>query len=318
MTVKLGVIMDPIEGINVNKDSTFAMLLEAQRRAYKIYYLQQSDLFHTDNKILGQTSLISVQDDPANWYELHDSAIKDLSELDVVLMRKDPPVNMEYVYTTYLLDRLHEMNTLVINHPSSLRNANEKLLTTCFPDCTPPYTVSRNKQMLDDFIDAYKEVVIKPLDGMAGDSIFRINHTDPNRNVIVESITQNGQRTVMAQQFIAEYKKGDKRILIIDGEPIEYALLRIPAKGELRANLAKGGTGKGIELSANDYSICEQIKPTLVSMQLTFVGIDIIGNYLTEINVTSPTGIRELDKIYKLNISAKLFDSIENRLIKNQ
>ncbi len=306
--------MDPIERINVNKDSTFAMLLEAQRRHYEIHYLQQADLFLSDNKIMGRTTSVSVQDDQTCWYELNNSVQKELCELDVVLMRKDPPVDMEFIYTTYLLDRLQQTGTIVVNHPTSLRSANEKLLATRFPECTPPYVVSSDKQILDGFIDEYKEIVVKPLDGMAGDSIFRIHYDDPNRNVIVETITQLGSRKIIAQQFIAEYKKGDKRILIIDGKPIPYALLRVPAKGELRANLAKGGTAKGIELSTRDYWICDQIKPTLESLHLSFVGIDIIGDYLTEINITSPTGVRELDKIYELNICGKLFDYIETQL----
>ena len=314
MTVKLGVIMDPIEDINVSKDSTFAMLLEAQRRNYQIHYLQQSDLFLTGDKVMGITTELSVQDNKSQWYKKHASSVKDLAELDAVLMRKDPPMNMEYIYTTILLDRLYKSGTLVINHPTSLRNANEKLLATRFLDCIPPYVVSSDKNTLNDFIDDHKDIVIKPLDGMAGDSIFRIQHNDPNRNVIIETITRLGRRTVMAQQFIADYKTGDKRILLIDGDPIPYALLRVPAKGELRANLAKGGTAEGIELTERDRWICDQIKSTLNSMQLSFVGIDVIGDYLTEINITSPTGIRELEKIYDLNICANLFDAIENQL----
>ena len=314
MSVKLGVIMDPIDKIKPEKDSTLAMLLEAQRRNYNIHYLQQSDLYLTDGRVMGKTSAISVQDSPSNWYETQNSTAKDLSEFDVVLMRKDPPMDMEYIYTTLLLDQLYLKGTLVVNHPSSLRNANEKLLATNFVACTPAFVISRSKQILNDFLNEHKDIVVKTLDGMAGDSVFRIQHNDPNRNVIIETITQLGHRTAMAQQFLPDYKKGDKRILLIDGEPIDYALLRVPAKGELRANLAKGGTAEGIKLSSRDRWICEQIKPTLVSMQPSFVGIDVIGDYLTEINITSPTGVRELDKMYDLNICATLFDSIENQL----
>lgn len=314
MTVKLGVIMDPIEGIKVSKDSTFAMLLEAQKRSYEIHYLQASDLFLKDDKISAQCTHISVQDTPENWFKKHSSAQIDMTNLDVVLMRKDPPFNMEYIYTTYLLDRLQQKGTLVVNHPTSLRNANEKLFATQFKNCITPYIVSQKQAALNEFIDQHKVVVVKPLDGMAGDSIFQIKHDDTNRNVILETITQLDQRTVMAQKLIPEYVDGDKRVLLINGEPIPYALLRIPSKGELRANLAKGGVGKGIELSPRDLFICEQIKPALQEMQLNFVGIDIIGDYLTEINVTSPTGIRELDNMYDLNISATLFDAIETQL----
>ncbi len=314
MTVKLGVIMDPIEGISVSKDSTFAMLLEAQRRAYQIHYLQSSDVFLQTGKILGHTAQIAVQDDASDWFELQRSVLQDLSELDVVLMRKDPPFNMEYVYTTFLLDRLHETGTVVINHPTGLRNANEKLFAARFAQCSVPYVVTQNKQVLDDFIDRHGEIVIKPLDGMCGDSVFRIQRQDANRNVIIETATRLGRQTVMAQRLIAEYTQGDKRILLIDGEPIACALVRIPAKGEFRANLAKGAVAKGAALTDRDRWICAQIKPQLMAMQLNFVGIDIIGDFLTEINVTSPTGIRELDNIYGLNICATLFDSIEKRL----
>ena len=314
MTIKLGVVMDPLENINISKDSTFAMLLEAQRRGYQIHYIQQSDLFLADNKVMGLAAQISLLDDKSEWYEIHKSGVKVLSELDVVLMRKDPPVNMEYIYTTYLLDQLQEARTLVINHPTSLRNVNEKLFAARFLECTVPSIVSRKKQILDDFIDEHKEIVIKPLDGMAGDYIFHVQHNDLNRNVIIETMTHMGHRTVLAQKFIAAYKTGDKRILLIDGEPVSHALLRVPVEGELRANLAKGGTAKGAELSERDRWICKQLKPELVAMQLDFVGIDVIGNFLTEVNITSPTGVRELDKMYSLNICATLFDSIETRL----
>ncbi len=309
--------MDPIEGINVSKDSTFAMLLEAQKRDYEIHYLQAPDLFLKDGSVFANTAQISVQDTYSNWFAAEDSTAVEMSYFDVVLMRKDPPFNMEYIYTTYLLDRVNTLGTLVVNHPTSLRNANEKLFATQFSNCVVPYLVTQQQAALNEFIDEHKQIVVKPLDGMAGDSIFQINHNDANRNVILETITRLEQRTVMAQKLIPEYVEGDKRVLLINGEPIPYALLRVPAKGELRANLAKGGTGEGIELNARDHYICEQIKPALQDMQLSFVGIDIIGEYLTEINITSPTGIRELDKMYQLNISATLFDHIETQLKAN-
>lgn len=306
--------MDPIEGIKISKDSTFAMLLEAQKRDYEIHYLQACDLFLKDDVVMSNTSQIRVQDQVNNWFEASNSTQLEMSQFDVVLMRKDPPFNMEYIYTTYLLDKVQKHGTLVVNHPTSLRNANEKLFATQFNDCITPYVVTQQQAVLNEFVDEHKQVVVKPLDGMAGDSIFQVNYDDANRNVILETITQLEQRTVMAQKLIPEYVDGDKRILLINGEPIPYALLRVPAKGELRANLAKGGLAKGTELSSRDRYICEQIKPALQDMQLSFVGIDIIGEYLTEINVTSPTGIRELDKMYELNISATLFDHIENTL----
>jgi len=306
--------MDPIEGIKVSKDSTFAMLLEAQERNYEIHYMQASDMFLTDDKVLANASQIQLKDQASNWFKIAAPNRIAVSDLDAVLMRKDPPFNMEYIYNTYLLDRVQETGTLVINHPTSLRNANEKLFATQFSNCITPYIVSSQQQQLNEFIDEHKKVVVKPLDGMAGDSIFKINHDDANRNVILETITQLEQRTVMAQKLIPEYVEGDKRVLLIDGEPIPFALLRVPSKGELRANLAKGGSAHSVALSARDRYICEQIKPSLQAMQLSFVGIDIIGEYLTEINVTSPTGIRELDKMHNLNISATLLDHIEKTL----
>ena len=306
--------MDPIEGIKVSKDSTFAMLLEAQRRRYEIHYIKASELLLKNGRLLANSKHIKVQDQSSNWFETKEPEQIDMSNLDVVLMRKDPPFDMQYIYTTYFLDRIQSHGTLVVNHPESLRNANEKLFATQFSNCIAPYIVTQQKVMLNEFIDEQQTIVVKPLDGMAGDSIFQIKHDDANRNAIIETITQFEKRSVMAQKFIPEYVHGDKRVLLINGEPVPYALLRVPSKGELRANLAKGGIAKGVELNARDHYICEQIKPTLQAMQLSFVGIDIIGEYLTEINVTSPTGIRELDKIYDLNICATLFDHIETQL----
>ncbi|MXY14133.1 MAG: glutathione synthase [Proteobacteria bacterium] len=314
MSIKLAVVMDPVENIAVRKDSTFAMLLEAQRRGWLTHYLQPSDIFLQDGAVMGRTARITVQDDPGDWARLEASTVQDLSELDVILMRKDPPFDMEYIYTTFLLERVQQDGVRVINHPASLRNTNEKLFATCFAQCTVPYVVSRNRQALEQFVDTHQEAVVKPLDGMAGDLVFRMRHDDPNRGVILETATQHGTRTVMAQKLIAEYREGDKRILLIGGEPVPHALVRIPAEGELRANLAKGGTPKAAALSERDRWICEQIRPELQARQLDFVGIDVIGDYLTEINVTSPTGIRELDKMCGLNIAATLFDTIEKRL----
>ncbi len=314
MSIKLGVIMDPIEGIKVSKDSTFAMLLEAQSRGYEIYYLQVEDMYLEDGCLLAQCSLLTVQDQKKHYYSKHAVEPINMKDLDVVLMRKDPPFNMQYIYATYLLERLHQQGTLIINHPSSLRSANEKLFATQFPECIAPYVVTQKQSVLNKFIDTHKQVVVKPLDGMAGDSIFKVQHDDANRNVILETITHQEKQTVMAQKFIPDYVQGDKRIILVNGIAVEYALLRVPSEGELRANLAKGGTAKGIKLSDRDAFICDQIKPVLQELNLAFVGIDVIGEYLTEINVTSPTGIRELDKMYDLNISATLFEHIENEL----
>ena len=306
--------MDPIESIKVGKDSTFAMLLEAQHRGYETHYLEACDLFLEDAKLMAHTAPISVQDQAKNYYSKKAAKRMEMSKFDVVLMRKDPPFDMQYIYTTYLLDHLLLTDTLVVNHPTNIRNANEKLFATRFNNCIAPYLVTQKQSILNEFITKHKQVVVKPLDGMAGDSIFKVKHDDANRNVILETITQQEQRTVMAQKFIPQYVEGDKRILLINGEPIAYALLRVPSKGELRANLAKGGSAQGVALNERDQYICQQIKPTLQKLLFSFVGIDVIGEYLTEINVTSPTGVRELDKMYELNICENLFDHIESQL----
>ncbi len=314
MTIKLGVIMDPIGSINYKKDSSLAMLLEAQARGYELYYMEQPDLLVLDNQPLARMRPLSVKADPQNWYQLGEPQIGPLADLDIILMRKDPPFDMDYIFTTYLLELAEQRGVLVVNKPQSLRDANEKLFTLQFPQCTPPTLVSCNKAQLRDFLIQQRDIILKPLEGMGGTSIFRVREEDANVNVIIETLTNHGRRLIMAQRYIPEISYGDKRILLIDGETIPYALARIPAKGETRANLAVGGEGVGMELSERDRWICQQVGPTLHEKGLLFVGIDVIGDYLTEINVTSPTCIRELDKFYGLNISAQLFDRLETRL----
>ncbi len=318
MTLKLGILMDPIQSINIKKDSSFAMLLEAQHRGYDIYYMEMSDLFIEDNQAKAYTQKLRVTDHSNPWYQFNSSpSIKALSELDVVLMRKDPPFDMEYIYATYILEMAEQSGTLIINKPRSLRDANEKLFTHQFPDCTTPTLVSRNKVQFKQFLTQHKDIIVKPLGGMGGHSIFRITENDPNINVILETMTDNGHQYIMAQRFIPEISKGDKRILIINGTPVDYALARIPPKGETRGNLAAGGTGQGVPLSERDHWLCEQVAPKLKAMGLIFVGMDVIGDYITEINVTSPTCIRELDSLYNLNISGLLMDVIEEKVEEN-
>lgn len=314
MTIKLGVIMDPIGSINYKKDSTLAMLMEAQARGYALFYMEQTDLSVLDNQPQARMRPLTVKADPANWFELGEVQDRPLSELNTILMRKDPPFDMDYVFTTYLLELAEQAGVLVVNRPQSLRDANEKLYTLQFPQCMPPTLVSCNKDQLREFVCQHKDVILKPLEGMGGASIFRVREEDPNTNVIIETITQRGKRLIMAQGFIPEIAQGDKRILLVAGEAIPYALARIPPKGETRGNLAVGGEGVGVALTERDHWICRQVAPALLAKGLLFVGIDVIGDYLTEINVTSPTCIRELDKLYNLNISAKLFDAIEARL----
>jgi len=316
MTIKLGVIMDPIGSINYKKDSTLAMLLEAQARGYTLYYMEQPDLSVSANTAYGLMRKLRVFADPDCWFELEEPENLPLSELDVILMRKDPPFDMDYIFTTYLLELAEQAGSLVVNRAQSLRDANEKLYTLQFPQCMPETRVSCNKAQLKAFVEQHRDAILKPLEGMGGASIFRVRQDDPNINVIIETLTDHGRHLIMAQQFIPEISEGDKRILLIDGEPVPYALARIPTKGETRGNLAAGGLAEGVELNERDYWICEQLAPELRNRGLIFVGIDVIGDYLTEINVTSPTCIRELDSQYGLNISAKLFEAIETRLKK--
>jgi len=311
---KLGVVMDPIGSINVKKDSTLAMLVEAQKRGWPLYYMEQADLFLKDGDAYAQTRELSVSYDPNSWYELGDPVEMPLTELDTILMRKDPPFDTEYIYTTYILEQAEATGVLIVNRCQSLRDANEKMYTAWFPQCNPPTLVTRKESRIRAFIKEQQDIVVKPLWGMGGAMIFRLRHDDPNIGVAIETLTEHGSRYAMAQRFIPEISQGDKRILLIDGEPIPYALARIPMKGETRGNLAAGGKGVGVELSEHDLWICQQVAPTLREKGLLFVGLDVIGDYLTEINVTSPTCIRELDNIYDINISSKLMDAISKRL----
>ena len=314
MAVNLAVIMDPIDSIKVHKDSTFAMLLEAQARGWGIHYATQNDLSLHDGRTQANTRPLTVRDDPKDWFDTGSVEQGPLDRFDVVLMRKDPPFNMEFVYTTYLLDQPAAAGTLVVNHPQALRDANEKLAATWFPELCPPHCVTREAAQLNAFIDEHQDVILKPLDGMGGASIFRVRAGDPNRNVIIETLTEHASRFTMAQRFIPEITQGDKRILVIDGEAIPYALARIPAAGENRGNLAAGGSGEGVELSDSDRRIVETVSQRLRDKGILFAGLDVIGNYLTEVNVTSPTCIRELDRLYNLNIAAVLMDCIERKL----
>ena len=308
--MRLGMLMDPIGSINVKKDSSFAMLLAAQRRGWKLLYMEQPDLFLRDGRVYAHMRRLRVQDDPKGWFELAAPHTEALAKLDILLMRKDPPFDMEYIYTTHLLDRAQAEGTLVVNRPASLRDCNEKLYTAWFPECCAPTLVTRSKAQLREFLAEHGDIIMKPLDGMGGASIFRVRAGDPNTGVILETLTEHGTRFAMAQRFIPDISAGDKRILMIDGEPVPYALARIPAEGESRGNLAAGGRGEGVELSARDRWICARVGPELRERGLTFVGLDVIGDYLTEINVTSPTCIRELDTIYGLDIAGQLMDSL--------
>jgi len=310
MSLKIGVVMDPIEGINFKKDSTLAMLLEAQSRGWELYYMKQADLYIAHDVARANMKKLNVFNNADNWFELNATEDLPLDSLDAILMRKDPPFDMNYIYSTYILEKAEEKGTIIINKAQSLRDANEKLFTNNFSQCMPPTLVSSQAEHIKAFYEEHKDIILKPLDGMGGASVFRIKAGDSNLSVIIETLTEHGTKLTMAQRFIPEITKGDKRILLINGEPVPYALARIPAKGETRANLAAGGEGIGIELTDRDRWICEQVAPLLKEKGLIFVGIDVIGDYLTEVNVTSPTCIRELDKQYNINISAILMDWI--------
>jgi glutathione synthase len=314
MTIKLGVVMDPIDSIKIHKDSTFAMLLAAQRRDWQIHYMEQKDLSLQEGICWGTTRAMKVWDEPSKWFECGEKQTLPLHHLDVVLMRKDPPFDMEYIYTTYLLEQAEMKGCLIVNRPNSLRDANEKLFTSHFPQCTPPTLVTRRGDAIRAFHQQHHDVILKPLGGMGGDSVFRITPNDPNLGVIIETLTQHGSQYAMAQRFIPEISLGDKRILMIDGKAVPYALARIPAEGETRGNLAAGGRGEGVPLSARDHWIAEQVGPSLRSRGILFAGLDVIGDYLTEINVTSPTCIRELDNQYGLDIASDLMDAISTKL----
>jgi glutathione synthase len=310
--------MDPIAGINTRKDSTFAMMLEAQRRGHELLYLEPADLWVNGGEAMGAMRPVTVRDDPQDWFTLGEAREEPLASLDVLLMRRDPPFDMDYVYLTYALELAERAGTLVINRPQALRDANEKFFITHFPQCCTPFAIARQAKRLGAFADAIGPCVVKPLGGMGGESIFQINPGDPNRKVIFEAITRNDRELVMVQQYIPEITAGDKRILIVNGEPVPYALARIPGAGDFRGNLAKGGTGKGVPLTERDLWICGQVAPVLKSMGILFAGLDVIGDWLTEINVTSPTCIRELDAEFGLNIAGQLFDAVETTLRERQ
>ena len=312
--IKLGIVMDPISQVKVAKDSSMAMMLEAQKRGYEIYYMEMQDLYLDQGQARASTQKVKVFDDSNHWYELSDQQDMALSDLDAILMRKDPPFDTEFIYATYMLERAEVEGTLIVNKPQSLRDCNEKLFTAWFADLTPRTLVTRNDKQIRNFHQELKDIIIKPLDGMGGSSIFRIKEDDANVGVIIETLTNHGQQYAMVQEYMPEIVDGDKRILIVNGEPMPYCLARIPAQGETRGNLAAGGRGVARPLSPSDKLIAETIAPELKKRGLYFVGLDVIGDKVTEINVTSPTCIREIEAAYPINISGKLMDAFFNSI----
>jgi len=313
MPLDVVVVMDPIGSIRIAKDSTFAMLLEARRRGHRLWYVMPGGLALHDGRAVAKVAALEVREDPAHWFDLGQPSHIQLGTGHVVLMRKDPPVDDEFIHDTQILGVAQGAGALVVNDPQGLRDYNEKLAALLFPQCCPPTVVTRDAATLKAFVAEHREAVLKPLDGMGGRSIFRVGHGDPNANVILETLTQGGRSLAMAQRYLPEIKDGDKRILLVDGVPVDYCLARIPQGDEFRGNLAVGGRGEGRPLTERDRWIAAQVAPKMKRRGMLFVGLDVIGDYLTEVNVTSPTCIRELDAQFGLNICAGLFDAIEAR-----
>ncbi|ASF47587.1 glutathione synthase [Methylovulum psychrotolerans] len=310
MAIKLGMVMDSISHINIKKDTSFALLLEAQARGWELHYMELNDLYLRNGRPYARTRTLSVQRDPKQWYGFSQEQDIPLETLDTILMRKDPPFDQEYIYATYLLERAEDLGVYVVNKPQSLRDANEKLYTAWFAHCCADTLVTREPDRIRAFLHEHGDIILKPLDGMGGASIFHLRENDPNFSVITEIMTQYRRCYVMAQKYLPAIKDGDKRILMVNGEPVPYCLARIPAQGETRGNLAAGGHGEGRPLSEQDLWIARQVGPTLREKGLIFVGLDVIGDCLTEINVTSPTCVQELDRQFNLNIAGLLMDHI--------
>ena len=311
---QLGVVMDPIAGINPKKDSTLAMLLAAAGSGFEIVYFEQKDLAVVDGRPIARGRRLEVFRSLDDWFAYGEPWEGALESLDALLMRKDPPFDMEFIYTTYILELAERRGLLVVNSPSSLREINEKVYTAWFPQCTPPSLITRSAKALREFVAVHGKAVFKPLDGMGGRSIFVVAHGDVNTNVVIETLTDYERRYTLCQRYIPEITDGDKRILLIDGKPVPYALARIPAPGESRGNLVMGAAGVGRELTERDRWIAAEVGPALAARGVLFAGLDVIGDYLTEINVTSPTGIREIDAQFGISIADDLIRAIEERL----
>ncbi len=308
------VIMDPISQITFKKDTTLALMQAAQTRGWQLLYGELTDLYLDQGVAFGSLQEIQVFDDSNQWFEMGERYDLPLATGDALLMRKDPPFDNQYIYATYILEQAEQQGCLVVNKPQSLRDCNEKIFATQFANCCPPVMVCRDSDRLRSFHQQHKDVIFKPLDGMGGSRIFRCREDDPNVSVILETLTEHNQEFIMAQKFIPAISQGDKRILVVDGEAIPYCLARIPAQGETRGNLAAGGRGVAQPLTDRDRWIVAQVAPTLVAKGLLFVGLDVIGDYLTEINVTSPTCVREIDGAYDTRIGDRLISAIEARM----
>ncbi len=318
MQYSVGVVMDPIADIKPHKDTSFAMMLEAQRRGADVFYFELNDLFIDNGKAKGSARKVTVTDQATDFYTLSDPEIVNLGDIDVLLMRKDPPFDSEFLFATQILSLAQEDGSLVVNNPQALRDFNEKLFTSWFPDLIPATLVARDPKVIRAFHAEHKDIICKPLDGMGGTSIFRIQPDGVNLGVVIETLTSLGSEYMMVQEYLPAITEGDKRILIVDGEVMPYCLARLPTKGETRGNLAAGGTGRPQPISASDRAIAERVAPVAKANGIVFVGLDVIGDKVTEINITSPTCVREIEGAYDISIMGKLFDAIEARLIEKK
>lgn len=314
--MKLAFIIDQLDSIKTSKDSSFAMICEAVARNHRIHILYQHDIALINNIVTGFTRALTLTDDlqDKHWFKTSDLCATPLYEFDALVMRKDPPFDLEYVYSTYLLELAETQGALVINSPRGIRDHNEKLAIAKFPQFIAPTLVTSQPHLIREFLSDHQDIILKPLDGMGGASVFRVHSADHNINVIVETLTHYGTRTIMAQRYIPEITQGDKRILLIAGKAVPYALARIPKPGETRGNLAAGGTGKTQPLSDRDKEIAEFLGPELIKHGLMLAGLDVIGDYLTEINVTSPTGMQEITKLTGFNVAGMMLDAIEDSI----
>lgn len=306
MSLKIGVVMDPIASISFHKDTSLALLLAAAERGWQLYYMEMDDLFLDQGTPMASMRTLQVFNDPSEWFQLGEPEVRECAELDVILMRKDPPVDSEFIYATYILEAAERRGVLIVNRAASLRDCNEKIFATEFPQCCPPVLVSRDLARLRAFHREHQDVIYKPLDGMGGTGVFHCGPAGTNLGAIIETLSDNGRHSIMAQKYIPEIKDGDKRILVIDGEAVPYSLARVPAAGETRGNIAAGGMGRPQPLTERDQWIVSQVAPRLREKGLIFVGLDVIGDFLTEVNVTSPTCAREIDAAYDTDIGGRL------------
>jgi glutathione synthase len=312
--MKIAFVVDPLDSFKIHKDTTFAIMREAARRRHALYVMEQDDLYWRGGTVYGEAARLHLTGRKPRWYRTEKAAATALADFDAVLMRKDPPFDMEYVYSTYLLELAEAQGARVFNRPRAIRDWNEKMAVARFPRFVPPTVVTRRDTLIREFLAEHRDVILKPLDGMGGASVFRVRHDDPNVNVIVETVTHFGRRTIMAQRFIPEIRDGDKRVLVIGGKPVPHCLARIPRPGETRGNLAAGGSGVARKLTRRDREIAETLGPVLHKQGLLLVGLDVIGDYLTEVNVTSPTCFQEITEQTGFNVAGMMLDALERAI----